>query len=198
MMNGNRDMNPRYTHVPELNLNQDERNYLKSYFMDGYKVTLKNFTQIPNQPNPIFYWLETKDYIINYYVELLQDIMKINESKTIFVVQKPGENLRPHIDMESQDRHMRVCLFNFPLFLPCDIPTDWYEGTEKVADRWFEEDKNKIIDKTYYNNGETVLLNTKYVHGANNKSSNWRIFFQVTFDEVYEKGVERYLQWINK
>ncbi len=191
-------MNPRYTHVPELNLNQDERNHLKSYFMDGDKVTLKNFTQIPNQPNPIFYWLETKDYIINYYVELLQDIMKINESKTIFVVQKPGENLRPHIDMESQDRHMRVCLFNFPLFLPCDIPTDWYEGTEKVADRWFEEDKNKIIDKTYYNNGETVLLNTKYVHGANNKSSNWRIFFQVTFDEVYEKGVERYLQWINK
>ena len=198
MMSGNKNMNPRYTYVPELNLNEDERNHIKNYFMDGNKVTLKNFTQIPNQPNPIFYWLDSNDKVIDYYVELLQDIMKINESKTIFVVQRPGKNLRPHIDMEYQERHMRVCLFNFPLFLPCDIPTDRYEGTKKVAERWFEEDDTKIIDKTYYSNGETVLLNTKHIHGANNKGNNWRVFFQVTFDEVYEKGVDKYLQWANK
>ena len=198
MMNGNKDMNPRFTYVPELNLKESERTYLKNYFIDKDRVTLNNFTQIPNQPNPIFYWLKTKDYIIDYYVSLLQDIMQINESKTIFVVQKPGKNLRPHIDMESQERHMRVCLFNFPLFLPCNIPTDWYEGTEKVAERWFEEDHTKIIDRTFYNNGETVLLNTKHIHGANNKSNNWRVFFQVTFDEIYEEGVNKYLRWSNR
>ena len=32
MMSGNKNMNPRYTYVPELNLNEDERNHLKNYF----------------------------------------------------------------------------------------------------------------------------------------------------------------------
>ena len=33
MMNGNKDMNPRFTYVPELNLKESERTYLKNYFI---------------------------------------------------------------------------------------------------------------------------------------------------------------------
>ena len=191
MKNGTENFNPRWTYVRGLSLISEERLLLKRLFLQKNKITLDNVYTIPNQANPIFYWLKNQHPVVSKYERKIKNIVGDINTKTIFVIHKPGDNLRPHIDKENDEKHMRVCLLNFPIMLPCTVPTDWYEDVEKVSERWFKEDKSKIIDQTYYDKGDTVLLNTKFIHGANNNSRHWRIFLQITFEETYENVLNK-------
>ena len=47
------------------------------------------------------------------------------------------------------------------------------------------------MDETYYGDGDTYLLNTKYLHGVVNDTDNKRSFLQITFNEKYDTVLQK-------
>ena len=108
MKNGTENFNPRWTSVRGLNLLGEERLLLKRLFLKENKMTFDNVYTIPNQANPIFYWLKDKNSVVSKYERKIKDVVGNINTKTIFVIHKPGDNLKPHIDKENEEKHMRV------------------------------------------------------------------------------------------
>ncbi len=159
--------------MPQFNLTDTERLQLKKLIED-------EVVTISDQKQSYFYWSKEPHPVAIKYKSLLENLIG-SEAKIIYIVQPPYSTLHPHIDKENEDKHMRVTVFSFPITLPNECPTLWYDNKADL----------NIVDETYYGDGDTYLLNTKYLHGVVNDTDNKRSFLQITFNEKYDTVLQK-------
>ncbi|MDB4339548.1 hypothetical protein OAA37_00750 [bacterium] len=159
--------------MPQFNLTDTERQQLKELIED-------QVIAISDQKQSYFYWSKEPHPVAMKYKSLLEDLIG-SEAKVIYIIQPAHSTLYPHIDKEDEDEHMRVTVFSFPITLPNESPTLWYDNKVDL----------NIVDETYYGDGDTYLLNTKHLHGVVNDTDNKRSFLQITFNEKYDTVLQK-------
>lgn len=173
-------MNPFAIKIPELNLTEEQRLELRSYYQSieqfdwGYAD--QHGRRDGNLVNTTF-----KPEDVPFVHRWQQDLAV--PCAVYFLSQAPGSKILPHADEK------RFSVINFPVTNVDEVPTDWYIDYNYDL----PHESQPPVFQTRYRN-ETYLLNTLAWHGLDNRSAQKRLFLQFHLFDYYPKVAREYFK----